>query len=110
MITLPYYYASRKVDGLRCSFYWDGKEIKSASRGGGDYDFGTTHIRKHPLLIQFFKEHPSIKLDGELYKHGWSLAKINSAARMEKTLSSARRPATTPPRQRPWPSMNLVAE
>lgn len=80
----PYYYASRKVDGLRCSFYWNGKEIKSASRGGGDYDFGTTHIRKHPLLIQFFKEHPSIKLDGELYKHGWSLAKINSAARMEK--------------------------
>ena len=80
----PYYYASRKVDGLRCSFYWNSKEVKSASRGGGDYDFGTTHIRKHPLLIQFFKEHPSIKLDGELYKHGWSLAKINSAARMEK--------------------------
>jgi ATP-dependent DNA ligase len=79
-----YYYASRKIDGLRCSFYWNGKEIKSASRGGGDYDFGTSHIRRHPLLIKFFQEHPSIKLDGELYKHGWSLAKINSAARMEK--------------------------
>lgn len=78
-----YWWASRKIDGVRCSFYWDGEEVKSASRGGGEYDISTEHIRKHPKFVEFFKTHPKIVLDGELYKHGKSLQQISGAARRE---------------------------
>ena len=37
---------SRKIDGVRALFYWDGKEIHTASRGGEGYDPATTHIRE----------------------------------------------------------------
>ena len=80
------WYASRKVDGLRCSFNWDGKEIRSASRGGGDYDVATIPFRKHPKFIHFFREHPDYILDGELYKHGKSLQQISGEARREKDI------------------------
>lgn len=82
---LKYWYASRKIDGVRCSFYWNGSEIKSASRGGGNYDAATSYFRNHPKLIDFFKNNPNIILDGELYKHGKSLQQISGAARLEKT-------------------------
>ena len=75
---------SRKIDGVRCSFYWKDGEIKSASRGGGDYDPSTYQLREHPILIKFLQEHPDWILDGELYKHGKSLQQISGAARMEK--------------------------
>lgn len=68
---------------VRCSFYWSGEEVKSASRGGGEYDISTEHIRKHPKFVEFFKTHPKIVLDGELYKHGKSLQQISGAARRE---------------------------
>lgn len=76
---------SRKVDGIRCSFYWKDGEVKSASRGGGNYDASTYQIREHPALIKLLSEHPDWVLDGELYKHGKSLQQISGAARMEKT-------------------------
>ena len=76
---------SRKIDGVRCSFYWKDGEVKSASRGGGDYDPSTYQLREHPKLRALLSEHPGWILDGELYKHGKSLQQISGAARMEKT-------------------------
>ena len=70
---------------VRCSFYWKDGEVKSASRGGGDYDPSTYQLREHPALIKLLSENPSWVLDGELYKHGKSLQQISGAARMEKT-------------------------
>ena len=75
---------SKKIDGVRCSFYWKDGEVKSASRGGGDYDPATYQLREHPKMIDLFKRHPNWVLDGELYKHGKSLQQISGAARMEK--------------------------
>ena len=75
---------SKKLDGVRCLMYWDGKEIHTASRGGEGYDPATTHIREKESLINFFKENPTIILDGELYKHGKTLQQISGAARLEK--------------------------
>ena len=75
---------SRKIDGVRALFYWDGQEVHTASRGGENYDPATTHIREKESLIKFFKENPTIILDGELYKHGKTLQQISGAARMEK--------------------------
>lgn len=81
---LAYWLASRKIDGVRCSFYWKDGEVRTASRGGGDYDASTSFMRHNPKLIQFFEEHPDVVLDGELYKHGKSLQQISGAARLEK--------------------------
>ena len=81
---IKYWYGSRKIDGVRCSFYWKDGEVRTASRGGGDYDASTSFMRHNPKLIQFFEEHPYIVLDGELYKHGKSLQQISGAARLEK--------------------------
>lgn len=81
---LKYWYASRKIDGVRCSFYWDGFQIKTASRGGGDYDMAVRQMIEHPQLIKFFKSHPEYVLDGEIYKHGKSLQQISGAVRKEK--------------------------
>lgn len=80
---IDYWLASRKIDGVRNSFYWDGTEVKSASRGGGHYDNSTKHIRNKPKLIEFFQKHPDIILDGELYIPGRSLQYISGLARTE---------------------------
>lgn len=81
---LKYWYASRKIDGVRCSFYYKDGGVRTASRGGEHYDYSTTFMRNNPKLIQFFENHPDIVLDGELYKHGKSLQQISGAARLEK--------------------------
>jgi DNA ligase-1 len=79
-----YWYASRKIDGVRCSFYWNGSKIVTASRGGGNYDPACIHFTQHPQFIEFFQRHPEVILDLELYKHGRSLQQISGAARLEK--------------------------
>lgn len=78
------WYCSRKLDGVRCLMYWNGEEILTASRGGETYQPSTTHIRSDVSLINFFKQFPTIILDGELYRHGKTLQQISGAARMEK--------------------------
>lgn len=80
------YYASRKIDGLRCSIYLgqDGK-LHTSSRGGSNYDPALIEIIRHPKLVELFKEHPDLIMDGECYKHGLSLQKINSIARTQVT-------------------------
>ena len=75
---------SRKLDGVKALFYWDGKEVHTASRGGEHYDVATTHLRKNPQLIEFFKANPTVILDGELFKRFKTLQQISGAARMEK--------------------------
>ena len=82
--TKDYWFASRKIDGCRMSFYWDEKRIRTASRGGGHYDYSMQHFIQNEKFIEFFKKHPKIILDGEAYKHGWPLQKISGACRMEK--------------------------
>lgn len=75
---------SRKLDGVKALFYWDGKEVHTASRGGEHYDYSTTHLRTNPSLVSFFKENPTVILDGELFVRGKTLQQISGAARMEK--------------------------
>lgn len=65
-------------------FYYKDDEIHTASRGGSNYDLSTTHIRQFPLLIEFFKNNPTVVLDGELFVRNKSLQFISGAARMEK--------------------------
>ena len=78
------YYASRKIDGVRCLMYMKDGVIHTASRGGEHYDYTTKHITEHPDLIKLFQSMPGLILDGELYRHGKSLQQISGAARMEK--------------------------
>lgn len=75
---------SRKLDGVKALFYYDGTEIHTSSRGGEHYDYATTHLRTYPPLIEFFKRNPSVILDGELFHRRKSLQQISGAARMEK--------------------------
>lgn len=76
--------ASRKLDGVRCLMYWDGKEIHTASRGGEAYEYSTTHIRADEHLIKYFQNNPTHILDGELFRRFRSLQEISGAARLEK--------------------------
>lgn len=78
------WYASRKIDGVRCLMYMKDGKVHTASRGGEHYDYSTYHITEHPLMIKLFEKYPQLILDGELYKHGKSLQQISGAARMEK--------------------------
>lgn len=75
---------SRKLDGVKALFYWDGSGIHTASRGGEHYDYSTVHLRTNPYLLAFFAQKPSIILDGELFVRGKSLQELSGAARMEK--------------------------
>ena len=75
---------SRKLDGVKALFYWDGKEIHTSSRGGEHYDYSTVHLRTNSALLAFFKENPTVILDGELFVRGKTLQQLSGAARMEK--------------------------
>lgn len=78
------YFASFKLDGVRCLLYYKDGEIHTASRGGQDYDIPTTYIRHDSELIKLFENNPSLILDGEIYRHGWPLSKISGLCRKEE--------------------------
>lgn len=80
---VTHWYISRKVDGARALFYFKNGNVYTASRGGGNYDYATSHIRKNPALISFFKKNPNLVLDGELYIFGKSLQQLSGCARLE---------------------------
>ena len=82
--TKDYWYCSRKVDGVRNSFYFKDNKIHTASRGGGDYDNSLKDFINNEVFIEFFKKHPDYQLDGEIYKHGKSLQCISGAVRSDK--------------------------
>lgn len=84
------YYGSRKINGTRCLIYFKDDTLHTASRGAITYDIAISHIIKHPKLIALFKENPNLMLDGEIYKHGWTLNKISGLARKEETDEEAR--------------------
>ena len=48
------------------------------------YDYSTVHLRTNPSLLAFFKENPTVILDGELFVRGKTLQQLSGAARMDK--------------------------
>ena len=86
------WYISRKINGVRCLIYCDG-EIKTASRGSINYDLAIIHIISHPLVKEFFKNHPNAILDGEIYKHApgiYTLNKISGICRTQSTIEDSK--------------------
>lgn len=80
------YWGSRKIDGLRCLIYLgEDNKLHTSSRGATNYDSAMYEILTHPMLIKLFKDNPGLIMDGECYKHGYSLQQLNSIARTQKT-------------------------
>ena len=80
------YWGSRKIDGLRCLIYLgEDNKLHTSSRGATNYDAAMCEILTHPMLIKLFKDNPGLIMDGECYKHGYSLQQLNSIARTQKT-------------------------
>lgn len=77
---------SKKLDGCRCLMYFKDNLVQTATRGGGNYNAATKHIRENPYIKELFKQNPSLILDGELYKHApeWSLQRISGTARQQE--------------------------
>jgi ATP-dependent DNA ligase len=73
---------STKLNGVRCLMQFSEGEIHAISRGGKEYNVPTTLIRE--ALEDFFKEHPSVILDGELYNHGHHLQELSGIARLKE--------------------------
>ena len=72
-------YIQPKLDGVRCLFTKDG----AYSRAGNKF-MNVAHIETR--LVPFFKEHPDVVLDGELYNHELKddFEKIISLVRKQK--------------------------
>lgn len=73
---------STKLNGVRCLMQFSEGKIHAISRGGKEYNVPTTLIRE--ALEDFFKEHPSVILDGELYNHGHHLQELSGIARLKE--------------------------
>lgn len=80
------WYVSRKLDGCRALMYFKDNLIQVASRGGGNYNAATKHLREDPIIKALFKQNPDLILDGELYKHGtdWPLQRISGLVRQQE--------------------------
>lgn len=86
-------YCSRKLNGVRNSaifnpnnitndsLFREDNNINMVSRGGGLYNASTIHIQKELKII--FDKYPNLKLDGELYHHGYSLQVLSGLARLQ---------------------------
>lgn len=81
------FYGSRKINGTRCLIYYKDNEVHTSSRGAINYDLAICHIIDHPILTEFLKKHPSIILDGEIYRFGWPLSKISGLCRHIEKIS-----------------------
>lgn len=81
------YFASRKINGVRCLIYMENGELKTSSRGSINYNLAINHILDNPTLINIFNEHPGLIMDGEIYKHGWTLNVISGVCRKRETLT-----------------------
>ena len=55
-----------KLDGVRCLIQYDSGVVTAYSRTGKEWK-NINHILKE--LMPFFKKHPNVVLDGELYNH-----------------------------------------
>ncbi len=77
------YYTSTKLDGVRCTLWYDSSKncIKTSSRGGKNYDVPSTHIRNDQSICTYLKNNPNVILDGELYIHGTPLPIISGLCR-----------------------------
>jgi ATP-dependent DNA ligase len=84
------YYGSRKVNGVRALIYCKDGKIHTASRGATNYDIAIIHIIQHPIIEEFFKNHPDVILDGEVYYHSWTLNKISGICRSQSTVSDGK--------------------
>lgn len=77
------WYISRKLDGVRCILYYRDGEVHTSSRGGSNYDIAATYIRLDPFVNQLFEANPNLRLDGEIYRHGWTLNIVSGLCRLE---------------------------
>lgn len=84
------WYISRKINGVRCLIYYDGTHVRTSSRGATNYDLAIFHIINHPIVEKFFKNHPDVILDGEIYKKDWSLNKISGICRTQATVNDGK--------------------
>lgn len=84
------WWISRKVNGVRALIYYDGKQVRTSSRGATNYDIAIIHIIQHPLIEKFFKNHPEAILDGEVFKFGLSLNKISGICRSQTTVNEGK--------------------
>lgn len=82
-LTSKLWLSSYKLDGVRCFLYWRNGEVHTASRGGQDYDIPATYIRNDPFISRLLSENQDLILDGEIYKHGWTLNTISGLCRKE---------------------------
>lgn len=85
-LTSKKWLASFKHDGVRALLYFKDGKVKTASRGGQDYDIAASYITSDPYIVSLFTKNPNLILDGEIYRHGWTLNVISGLCRVE-TLS-----------------------
>ena len=85
------WYASPKIDGVRCSIFWNAEKkcVETSSRGGKSFDRTVPHILHNGALINLFIKYPDLILDGELYIHGKPLAYISGLTRASVNTSTA---------------------
>lgn len=68
---------------VRAILYIKDDVLHFASRGGSTYDYPTSHLRNNSKLIEYFKQHPDLQLDGELYVFGKTLQQLSGCVRLE---------------------------